>query len=379
MKSPGNMGNDTGSLFVLNPCKSKRISSYDKTGGNHDWVDLKPGETKEIANIQGCGIIRHIWCTNWTGDENWKEEQYALRKLVIRMYWDQEKNPSVEVPLGDFFGVGFGIHKSFSSAVLSMNPDDGRGMNCYFPMPFQSGARITIESACNCHTNFYFYIDYEEWEALPEEEYGYFHAVWHREKDTKGWAPKEPGILDREKADTENQPSWYPKAWLKNNTDGSDNYVILEAEGKGKYVGCNLNIDVFTPQANLWYGEGDDMFFIDGEPWPPSLHGTGTEDYFCSAFGPAEEYNTLYSGITIYSGEQAGFKYGGKNSMYRFHIKDPIYFESSIKFSIEHGHANKLSNDYSSTAYWYQTEPHKPFEQLPCVEKRIPRKNAWEK
>ena len=202
---------------------------------------------------------------------------------------------------------------------------------------------------------------------------------WRRESNTSGWAPLEPGLLDREKAGVPREPAWYPKAWLTRNKDGKDNYVILEAYGKGKFVGCNLNIDVFERQANDWYGEGDDMIFIDGEPWPPSLHGTGTEDYFNTAFGPTQEFCAPYHGITLYSGGKAGFKYGGKNSLYRLHIRDPIYFASSVRVTIEHGHANKLSNDYSSTAYWYQTEPHRPFEPILPVERRLPRINDWEK
>ena len=373
-----NRGHEITDLYELNDCRTKRISSYDRSGGNHDWMDLEPGECRTFAEMKGPGVIRHIWCTNWTGTEDWEEEPFALRRLVLRMYWDGEETPSVEVPLGDFFGIGFGIHKSYSSAVLSMNPDNGRGMNCYFPMPFKKSAKLTIESSCDNHTNFYFYIDYEEWKEEPDEDIGYFHAQWRREENTAGWAPLEPGLLDREKANVEDEPAWVPKAWLVKNTTGKDNYVILDAEGRGKYVGCNLNIDVFTPQANEWYGEGDDMFFIDGEPWPPSLHGTGTEDYFTTAFSPAEEYCGPYSGITVYSGDKAGFKYGGKNSMYRYHVHDPICFEKSLVFSIEHGHANKLSNDYSSTAYWYQTEPHKQFPELPPAEGRLPRKNKWE-
>lgn len=374
-----NRGHGIDGLYELNSVKSKRISSYDRSGGNHDWMDLEAGECRTFADISGAGVIRHIWCTNWTAGEDGKEEAYALRRLVLRIYWDEETEPSVEVPLGDFFGIGFGMHRNYSSAVLSMNPADGRGMNCYFPMPFLKRAKMTIESNCISHTNFYFYVDYEEWEPDTDKgDLGYFHAQWRREADTRGWAPKEPGLLDREKANVEEEPAWFPKAWLKKNTTGKDNYIVLEAVGKGKYVGCNLNIDVFTPQANEWYGEGDDMFFIDGEPWPPSLHGTGTEDYFSTAFGPTEEYCTLYSGITVYSGEKAGFKYGGKNSMYRYHVHDPISFEKSLIFSIEHGHANKLSNDYSSTAYWYQTEPHAPFHKLLPVEKRIPRVHPWE-
>lgn len=367
-------GHNLDSLYYLNDCKSRRCSSYDVTGGNHDWIDLEPGEQRILADIQTPGIIRHIWCTCLAEDQNKQEEACALRKLVLRMYWDGEASPSVEAPLGDFFGMGFGLRKNFHSMAFAMSPQEGRAMNCFFPMPFQRSARVTIENQCENHTNFYYYIDYEEYERLPED-IGYFHAQWRRECNTNGWAPKEPGLLDREKAGVPDQPAWYPKAWLTTNTTGDDNYVILEAVGRGKYVGCNLNIDVFERQANDWYGEGDDMIFVDGEPWPPALHGTGTEDYFNTAFGPSEEFHTPWHGITLHSGQQAGFPYGGKNSMYRLHIHDPIHFTQSIRVTIEHGHANKLSNDYSSTAYWYQTEPHMPFAPLPPVELRLPRVN----
>jgi hypothetical protein len=373
-------GNSLESLFILKNCISRRISSYDKSGGNHDWLDIEPNETKNLAEITGAGVIRHIWMTNWTAGEDGVEEAFNLRKLILRMYWDNEQEPSVEVPLGDFFGVGFGLRKNYSSAAFSMSPQDGRALSCFLPMPFKEKAVITLESNCEQHTNFYFYIDYEEYSQVPDDfEIGCFHAQWHRESNTSGWAPIEPGLLDREKAGIPEEPKWYPRAWLTRNTDGSDNYVILEAAGKGKFVGCNLNIDVFERQANEWYGEGDDMIFIDGEPWPPSLHGTGTEDYFNTAFCPTQEFCAPYHGITVYSGEKAGFKYGGQNSMYRLHIRDPINFNSSIKVTIEHGHANKLSNDYSSTAYWYQAEPHRPFGAILTVEQRLPRIHQWEK
>lgn len=368
-------GNEMDTLFVLKNCRSKRISSYDQKGGNHDWMGIEPGDTATIADISGSGIIRHIWMTCWLGDKDWQEEPLHLRKLTLRMYWDGETEPSVEAPLGDFFGLCFGQRKVYQSAAFSVNPEDGRGLNCFFPMPFEKAAKITLASECENHCNFYFYIDYEEYDRLPEAEIGAFHAQWRRERDTNGWAPKEPGLLDREKAGVPGEPEWLPKVWLTMNTDGKDNYVVLEAEGKGKFVGCNLGVDVFEKQANEWYGEGDDMFFIDGEPWPPSLHGTGTEDYFSTAFCPTQTFHSLYSGLTQYHGDakEPGGKFLGKNAMYRLHILDPIHFEKSLVFSIEHGHANKLSNDYCSTAYWYQTEPHKPFPAFPPIKERLPR------
>ena len=164
----------------------------------------------------------------------------------------------------------------------------------------------------------------------------------------------------------------------------------------GSYVGCNLNIHNLRQREDLewpekmswpfrieevpdnqpalsnainWYGEGDDMIFIDGESWPPSLHGTGTEDYFNMAYGPAVPFSTPYYGITL----PGGRNWSGKISLYRFHIEDPIHFQKSIRVTIEHGHANRRSDDYSSTAYWYQFEPHKPFPSLPTAEDRSPR------
>lgn len=283
------------------------------------------------------------------------------RKLVLRMFWDGEASPSVEVPLGDFFGIGHGVFRNFTSLPLQMSPEDGRALNCWFPMPFER-ARITLQSECSLPVNVYFYIDYEEYsDASPVREMARFHAQWRRESRTEGW------LTERLNADN------LKEIWSrKPNTSGDDNYVILEAVGSGVYVGCNLNIDVFERQGNDWSGEGDDMIFVDGEPWPPSLHGTGTEDYFNTAFGPRTEFCAPYHGITLYSGTPE-WPWSGKNSMYRFHIEDPIRFHKSIRVTLEHGHANKLSNDYSSTAYWYQMEPHAPFPTLLPVGERLPR------
>ena len=147
--------------------------------------------------------------------------------------------------------------------------------------------------------------------------------------------------------------------------------MILEAEGHGHYVGCNLAIhNLRAPGLEWnWYGEGDDMIFVDGEPFPPSLHGTGTEDYFNTAWCPTQEYSAPYHGITM-AGER---NWAGKIALYRFHVEDPVRFQRSIRVTIEHGHANRRSDDYSSTAYWYQAEPHASFPPLPEVADRVPR------
>lgn len=340
-----------GDLVRLRSCKSRRISSYDKTGGNADYWRFEAGEKKVIAEIKGAGIIRHIWMTIGC-----KAEHYP-RKILLRMFWDGEKNPSVEAPIGDFFGMGHGILRNFVSAPLMMSPQDGKGMNCYFPMPFERRSRIEIENECETEMVLYFYVDYEQYQTM-EKGIARLHAQWRRENPTKGIVPR--GV-EHEK-----------ELWAEPNLDGKENYVILEAKGRGHYVGCHLDIDCFERGLNDWYGEGDDMIFIDGEGWPPSLHGTGTEDYVSMAYGPSQEYNSPYHGLTLYSGTD-DWKWKGKNSVYRYHIQDPVHFKKSIKVTIEHGHANALTNDYSSTAYWYQREPHLPFPRMLPVKQRLPR------
>ena len=330
-------------LPILRPFKRRRASSWDKTGGNRDYISLGPGETALIADIKDAGMITHIWITTYG------KEEFSLRKLLLRMFWDGEENPSVLVPVGDFFGMGQGMTKNFVSLPLQMSPQDGHGFNCFFPMPFGKGARIEVTNECSAAVKYFFYyIDYEEHEAMGDDM-GRFHAQWRRENPTVAVDPPQ----DRDKV----------------NLDGKENYVILEAEGHGHYVGCNLNVN---SNVKMWYGEGDDMIFIDGDEMP-TLVGTGTEDYFNAAWGPREEQDALYHGYhhVSYAG---GRDWSGKNSMYRLHIEDPIYFEKSIKVTIEHGHANARANDLSSTAYWYQSEPHKAFGILP-VEGRIPWKD----
>ena len=215
-----------------------------------------------------------------------------------------------------------------------MSPQDGRALNCFFPMPFAEGARIELESECDEPLKCYFYVDYESHDCVPEEALR-FHALWRRER-TKG---VDETSLDNARFEFGGK-----------NVTGKDNYVILEAAGRGHYVGCNLNIHNlrFTHEWN-WYGEGDDMIFIDGESWPPSLHGTGMEDYFSTAWCPTQSYSSPYHGIILGGGEN----WSGKVSFYRYHIEDPVMFSKSIRVTIEHGHNNRRSDDYSSTAYWY--------------------------
>jgi hypothetical protein len=276
------------------------------------------------------------------------------------MYWDDDRTPSVEVPLGDFFGIGHCRVRYFTSLLLCLNPGapliGTDGLNCYFPMPFSKKARVEVfnESKFSLHRLWY-HIDYVEDKDLDVDS-GRFHAQWRRENPCKGILP--PGIL---KLTPSQQTGDVGK-----NTTGQENYVILEAKGRGNYIGCVLNVDNIE---GGWWGEGDDMIFIDGEKWPPSLHGTGTEEIFGGGACPNIEYSGPYTGFHLISNAD----WSGKNSMYRFFVVDPISFSKSIKVTIEHGHANNLSNDYSSVAYWFQHEPHSNFPPLPPANERLPR------
>lgn len=340
-------------LPALTGTRSARASSWDRSGGNDDRLHVAGGQSAVLAEIEQPGVVRHIWMTIACG------EMHYLRKLVLRMTWDHASTPCVEVPVGDFFGVGHARTRNFVSLPLQMSPEDGKSFNCWFPMPFDA-ARIELLNECGEEALVYFYIDYEL-TGRSDPRAGRFHAQWRRENPCGG-------IEDDGLSNDEFQ-------FGGTNLTGADNYVVLEAEGEGHYVGCNLNIQNLrnTGLNNFnWYGEGDDMIFVDGEPFPPSLHGTGTEDYFNTAWCPTQEYNAPYHGLVL-PGEQ---NWWGKVSMYRFHIEDPVRFQQSIRVTIEHGHANRRSDDYSSTAYWYQTEPHAQPPTLPTVADRLPHPDA---
>jgi len=344
MNAQGTVAN----LSQLGNYESKRTSSYDRSGGNDDYVWIKPGESRVLLDTEGPGCITHIWATTSC------EDVHHLRKLVLRMWWDGEEHPSVEVPFGDFFGIGHAEVRNFASLPLAMSPQDGRGLVCYFPMPFDRRARIEVTNEAVAPACVFFYIDYERYARLAQD-LGRFHAQWRRETPTDGIPHAGMNFEEFQFAGT--------------NTTGDGNYVILDAAGGGHYVGCHLDIHNLTrTRGRNWYGEGDDMIFVDDEPWPPRLHGTGTEDYFNTAWCPAQTFSAPYFGITM----PGGTNWSGKISLYRYHVEDPIHFTRSIRVTIEHGHANRRCDDISSTAYWYQAEPHKPFPPLKPVAERVP-------
>lgn len=341
-------------IYIRKSSQRERVSSYDRTGGNADYIRLAAGEEVTICAIDGKGIINHIWMTMKSMDN----EPYYYRKILLKVYYDDESEPSVLVPVGDFFGMGHGITKKFNSLPLQMSPKDGRGFNSWWPMPFRKRVRISLQSECRGMSIVYFYIDYEKVNELDKDTL-YFHAQFNRNE------PRDVLPLSeyKDKLDFLGGQQF--------NTTGDENYVILHAVGAGHYCGCNLNIfNTGTDSMHDWIGEGDDMIFIDGESYPPRLHGTGMEDYFNTAYCPKEEFCSDYQGIIL--AEKDNWK--GRSTYYRYHIQDPITFEKEIRVTIENGHNNQRNDDYTSTAYWYQTEPHKSFGII-SVEERMPMDN----
>lgn len=335
--------------------RSRRVSSWDTRGGNRDYIVLRPGETTTLAQIEGPGRIAHMYCI--VIDPSF----LSYRRMVLRIWWDGESTPSVEVPLGDFFCVSHCLPRPVQSLLVTVNPGNAGdwcpvsyGLNCYFPMPFARGARITLEHEGGERGAAYplmvwYHVDWEQAEEPPRST-SRFHAQWRRESLTQARDPA-----------ARNVPLWDGA-----NLDGRHNFRILEARGRGKLVGLHLQVD---NAAGGWYGEGDDMVFIDGEGWPPTIHGTGTEEIFGGGACPSGEYSGPYTGFHLV--ERPTF--AGRNGMYRWYLHDPLLFTRSIDFSIEHGHANNFENDYASVAYWYQGEPHAAFPELPAVAARLPR------
>lgn len=297
-----------------------QISSHDSTGGNEDRMVISQGETVNIARIEGPGCITRIWLTISCQDP------FFLRRMLLRIYWDGEQHPSVETPIGDFFGTGF-EYTHYTSLLMGMSSG---GYYCYIPMPFSDAAVIEVTNQCQSDVDlFYYHINYQTLNRL-DADVGRFHAHWRREVPTK------PG----------------------------ENYTILEAEGWGHYIGCTLNMQGY--RDDLSFLEGDEMIYVDGES-TPSICGTGTEDYFTAGWYFTQGvFSAPFHGLIIKDEAQA------RIAAYRFHIADCIPFQESIRVTIEHGHANTVQADYSSVAYWYQMEPHKPFSNMLPAPMRLP-------
>jgi hypothetical protein len=319
------------------------VSSEEKTGGNADSLPVNPGQTLTVLDTDGPGMVSHIWFTISDG------EPYALKRIVLRMYWDDEKDPSVETPIGDFFGLGLGVYHTWQSSVLSVG--NNAALNSFFPMPYRRHARITVTNeGKEGVSNLYFNIEYRSYSHPLPADTLYFHAQYRQAQPNPGWT---------------NQ--WYengdPLVNYKRNLDGKDNYVWFEAKGHGQYVGVTMSV---LQNQDGWWGEGDPMFFIDSDQ--PTAIGTGTEDYFLGAWDFGGAFSYMLYGAPVIDKELAG----GRDTVYRFHLDSPIPFEKYMKGTIEHGHANHRSDNFYSVAYWYQAEPHDPFPPLPSMDDRIP-------
>ena len=323
----------------------KRVSSYDRSGGNADARQIAAGETLTLLDEAGPGVISHVWVTIASDDPN------HLKALVLRMYWDGETTPSVETPIGDFFGLGLGDYHLYQSLPLSVGAD--KALNSFFPMPFQRHARITVTNEGAIRTDaFYFNIDYRAYSKTLPGDLLYFHAQYRQAAPAHGWTNQWRSNGD-------------PLVDGKKNLNGDGNYVWMEATGRGHFVGVTMSV---LENQDGWWGEGDDMFFVDGAK-KPTIAGTGAEDYFLGAWGFRDHPFSyqLYGAPIVEKGRA-----GSRSSVYRFHLDSPIVFKTAFKATIEHGNANHRSDNYYSVAYWYQTEPHAPFPPFPPVEQRLP-------
>ena len=289
------------------------------------YIIINPKETITIAEIGGPGAIQHIWMTP-TG--NW-------RFSIIRIYWDDEKEPSVECPVGDFFCMGWGIYAPLSSLAVCINP--GSAFNCYWTMPFRKKCKITIENIDEEKAmNLYYQVDYTLTD-VPEDA-AYFHAQWRR----------------------------------TNPNHTSDYTIVDNIKGKGHFVGTYLAWGV---NNNGWWGEGEIKFFMDGDKKFPTICGTGTEDYFCGSYnfdrgGQYKEFCTPYAGLHQVIRPDGTYNSQQRFGLYRWHITDPIRFEKDLKVTIQDlgwragGRYLPQKSDIASVAFWYQAEPHNKFPEM---------------
>jgi hypothetical protein len=296
-------------------------------------VKIEPQQVYTVAEIQGPGAIQHIWMS--------PSPPANLRFSILRFYWDGESEPSVEVPVGDFFATGWGRYGQVSSLAVCANPL--RGYNSYWQMPFRKSARITMENIGPEPLILYYQVDYTLTEV--PRDMAYFHAQFRR-----------------------SNPLPYK----------SDHVILDGVKGWGQYVGTYI---AWGSHNTGWWGEGEIKFFIDGDSKFPTICGTGTEDYFCGSHdfettGPENtrhytEFTTPYSGLSLVIRPNGLYDSQQRFSLYRWHIMDPVRFEEDLKVTIQalgwrsEGRYLPLQDDISSTAFWYQTEPHAPFPKLP--------------
>jgi len=330
------------SLFDLPRIKTfsaHRVSSDNRfVGSNDDSKRIMPGETLVMADLRGPGVVDHIWITVADNEYAWP------RLLRLRVYYDGKKTPSVDVPLGDFFGVGHGYERDLESLPVR-NSSFGRARNSYWPMPFRQSCKITVTDEGNRPvTAFYYHVDWQKHGALTGDV-AYFHGYYRQER---------PAVSGK-------------------------NYEFLSVRGTGHYVGTVLNVI----QAQVgWFGEGDDLFYVDGAK-KPQIYGTGTEDYVNEAWGLRVSTGP-WTGTPVAEGERVGSRLTG----YRWHVPDPIPFTKSLWAGIEHtgwtynqdgtlrSGSEERPDYFSSTAFWYQTSVNEDLPEPPYGEARLPLGNA---
>ncbi len=344
---------DLGSLPVVSKARTRSITAENPTGqkGNgarkepegegpasdlgKGWkvkpcITLPEESTTTLADIEGPGVIQHIWIT---------VTEEAYRDCVLRFYWDGEQEPSIEVPLGDFFANCHGMRYNVNSLPVSVNPSGG--FNCYWQMPFREQAKITVENQKEEEIPGFFYQITYALQEVPDNA-AYLHCQWRRSMTTR----QKPRHV-----------------------------IVDNIKGQGHYVGTVLS---WTQFSDGWWGEGEVKFYMDGDEEHPTICGTGTEDYFGGAWCfDGETYSTPYLGYPLYHKEPGTVP---KHGLYRWHIQDPIRFEQDLKVTVQalgwwpNGKYEPLTDDIASAAYWYQLEPHTVFPELPAKEERWPRK-----
>jgi hypothetical protein len=321
--------------------KSLKQSSFDTTGGNRDYWPIAGGAEREVFRATGPGVITHIWFTIAARSD------HHLKEIVLRGYWDGNDKPSVEAPIGDFFGLNLGQYVIYESAYLACSP--GKSLNCYFAMPYKRSARFTVTNESKQAIGaFYSNIDYLSVPTLPADAL-YFHAQYRQA------APCVPTTGEAAKL----------------NLNGEHNYVFAETRGRGHLMGVTLGV---LQNADGWWGEGDDMIFVDDEA-KPLINGTGSEDYFLGSWDFGGEDAAIpfahrqYGAPLIVAAERMG----GRYCCYRWHGDNPVTFQRYLKHTIEHGHANDRADNFFSACYWYQSEPYTNFPALPPVAERIPK------
>jgi hypothetical protein len=333
--SPENFSGEKGRAGMADPADKDKPNTANASHAARDlgmgwkvnpFIRIKPGETFTMAEIEGPGAIQHIWMTP-TG--NW-------RFSILRIYWDDETEPSVECPVGDFFGMGWNQYAHLVSSAICVNP--GSAFNSYWVMPFRKKCRITMENInVEDAMTLYYQVDYTLTE-VPSDA-GYFHAQFRRSN------PNETSV-----------------------------YTLVDGiKGKGQFVGVYLAWGV---NNNGWWGEGEIKFYMDGDTKFPTICGTGTEDYFCGSYnfdreGKYTEFCTPYSGLVQVIRPDGTYKSQQRFGLYRWHIMDPVRFEKDLKITIQDlgwhlgGRYLKQQSDIASACFWYQAEPHAGFPKLP--------------